>query len=98
MPRFYTATRDRAFHDLERSWHPERVPRQYSMGGRPIPGAGAGHASGGPPPPVRSLRERFGALKNLPPFLKLVWKTSPGMTIADLLCRLARAFLPVATL
>jgi len=63
-----------------------------------MPAAGAGNASGGPPPAVRSLRERFGALKNLPPFLKLVWRTSPGMTAADLACRLARAFLPVATL
>src|SRR5687767_617667 len=68
------------------------------MGGRATPAAGAGHASGGPPPQIRSLRERFGALKNLPPFLKLIWKTSPGMTTADLFCRLARAFLPVATL
>jgi len=23
----------------------------------------------------RTLRERFGALRNLPPFLKLVWRT-----------------------
>jgi ATP-binding cassette subfamily B protein len=68
------------------------------MGGRATPGAGSGNASGGPPPPVRSVRERFSALKNLPPFLKLVWRTSPGMTAADLACRLARAFLPVITL
>jgi ATP-binding cassette subfamily B protein len=74
------------------------MPRQYSAGGRAAPASGAGNASGGPPPPVRSLRERFGALKNLPPFLKLVWDTSPGLTAADLVCRLARAFLPVATL
>jgi ATP-binding cassette subfamily B protein len=74
------------------------VPRQYSAGGRATPGAGSGNASGGPPPPVRSLRERFGALKNLPPFLKLIWATSRWMTAADLACRLARAFLPVATL
>src|SRR5687767_9410490 len=68
------------------------------MGGRATPAAGAGHASGGPPPPIRSLRERFGALKNLPPFLKLIWNTSPGMATADLAGRLVRAFLPVATL
>src|SRR5688572_1778117 len=69
------------------------------MGGRATPGAGSGAAQGGPPPPpIRSLRERFGALKNLPPFLKLIWKTSPGMATADLACRLVRAFLPVATL
>ncbi len=29
------------------------------------------------PPHTKSLRERFGALRNLPPFLKLVWQTSP---------------------
>ena len=68
------------------------------MGGRAAPVTGAGMASGGPPPAVRSVRERFGALRNLPPFLKLVWKTSPWMTGGVFACRLARAFLPVATL
>jgi ATP-binding cassette subfamily B protein len=52
----------------------------------------------GAPPPQRSFRERWGALRNLPPFLKLVWQTSPGLTGADIASRLARAFLPVATL
>ncbi len=46
----------------------------------------------------RSWRERLGALRNLPPFLKLVWQTSPILTIVDIVARLARAFLPVATL
>ncbi|MFL6193658.1 MAG: ABC transporter ATP-binding protein [Thermoanaerobaculia bacterium] len=50
------------------------------------------------PPRSDSLRERFGALKNLPPFLKLVWGTSRGLTAGDLLLRLVRALLPVATL
>lgn len=74
------------------------MPRQYAQGGRAVPGApsgGHGAAAPGPPP---SLRERFGALRNLPPFLKLIWNTSRGLTAADLMCRLARAFLPVATL
>ena len=68
------------------------------MGGRAAPGmsVGRGPDPGGAPP--RSLRERFGALRNLPPFLGLVWRTSRGLTAADLACRLARAFLPVATL
>jgi ATP-binding cassette subfamily B protein len=70
------------------------MPRQYSMGGRAAPGPGAG----GAPPPQRSFRERLGALRNLPPFLKLVWQTSPALTAADVVSRLARAFLPVATL
>ena len=47
---------------------------------------------------TRTLRERFGALRNLPPFLKLVWQTSPALTISTLLLRLVRALLPVATL
>jgi len=68
------------------------------MGGRATAGSAAGNASGGPPPTVRSLRERFGALKNLPPFLRLIWNTSPAMATADLACRLVRAFLPVVTL
>jgi ATP-binding cassette subfamily B protein len=50
------------------------------------------------PPSQRSLKERVGALRNLPPFLSLVWQTAPGLTVANLLLRLARALLPVATL
>jgi ATP-binding cassette subfamily B protein len=45
-----------------------------------------------------SVRERFGALRNLRPFLKLVFETSPRLTSASVACRLLRAFLPVATL
>src|SRR5260221_3423665 len=71
------------------------MPREYSMGGRAGRMGGGAH---GAPAAARSLRERFGALRNLPPFLKLVWKTSPGLTLADLLSRLVRALLPVATL
>jgi ATP-binding cassette subfamily B protein len=44
------------------------------------------------------LRERFSALRNLPPFLKLIWQTSPSLTLADLVLRLVRALLPVVTL
>ena len=51
------------------------MPKQYSMGGR-APPAGAAEAPLGPAP--RSLRERVGALRNLPPFLKLVWHTNPS--------------------
>ncbi len=49
-------------------------------------------------PAGRSMRERLGALRNLPPFLKLVWQTSPALTIADLSLRLVRALLPIGTL
>ena len=44
------------------------------------------------------MRERFGALKNLPPFMRLVWKTSPSLTLVQGGLRLVRALLPVATL
>jgi ATP-binding cassette subfamily B protein len=44
------------------------------------------------------MRERFGALRNLPPFLRLVWQTSPSLTLSTLVLRFARALLPVATL
>ena len=50
------------------------------------------------PPTQRSLKERVGALRNLRPFLSLVWQTAPGLTVANLVLRLARALLPVATL
>jgi ATP-binding cassette subfamily B protein len=49
-------------------------------------------------PPRKSLRERVGALRNLPPFLRQIWATSPGMTVASLSLRLVRALMPVATL
>src|SRR5579859_8172911 len=45
-----------------------------------------------------SIRERVGALRNLPPFLKLVWQTSPAISVAVIVLRLVRALLPVATL
>jgi ATP-binding cassette subfamily B protein len=70
------------------------VPKSYSAGGRapgePPPGAGSD--------PTKSWTERFGALRNVPPFLKLIWKTSPSLTAGDLVLRLVRALLPVATL
>ncbi len=65
------------------------------MGAR-TPAAGATDAPPGPTP--QSLRARLGALRNLPPFLKLVWQTNPGLTLAQCVLRLIRALLPVATL
>jgi ATP-binding cassette, subfamily B, bacterial len=70
------------------------MPREYSMGGR-VGRGGDGH---GTPSPPRSFRERFGALRNLPPFLKLVWNTSRSLTAASMLSRLVRSLLPVVTL
>ncbi|MEO8195094.1 MAG: ABC transporter ATP-binding protein [Thermoanaerobaculia bacterium] len=77
------------------------MPKQYSQGGRAAP-ATAG-ASANPGRPVdrrapRSLRQRFSALGNLRPFLRLIWEIHPGFALATLLLRLLRALLPVATL
>ena len=45
-----------------------------------------------------NLRERFAALRNLPPFLRDIWRTSRTLALSSLLLRLARALLPIATL
>ncbi len=65
------------------------------MGGR-TPAPGDSRNPGQTPP--QSIRERVGALRNLPPFLKLVWQTSPAISVALIVLRLIRALLPVATL
>jgi ATP-binding cassette, subfamily B, bacterial len=49
-------------------------------------------------PNVGSLKERFGALRTLRPFIAMVWRTSPSLTVSSLLLRLVRALLPVVTL
>jgi ATP-binding cassette, subfamily B, bacterial len=72
-----------------------RMPKNYTMGGR-TPSALPGDAS--PAPERQSWRERLGALRNLPPFLALVWRTSPALTLSQSLLRIVRALLPVATL
>ncbi len=54
-----------------------------------------------PPSPAdapQTWRERFAALRNVPPLLKMVWETSPGLTISTLLLRCISAFFPLATL
>jgi len=81
------------------------MPRQYSMGGRTAPGTPPPDTRTGgprePPPPKappKNLRERFGALRNLPPFLRDLWATSPSLLVSDLALRVLRALLPIATL
>jgi ATP-binding cassette subfamily B protein len=49
-------------------------------------------------PNPRSFKERFGALRTLRPFVAMVWRTSPGLTIGLLFLRLVRALLPVVSL
>ena len=55
-----------------------------------------------PPKNVRTdtltLKERLAALTNLPAFFKLVWQTSPWMTVVNALLRLLRSAMPVALL
>ncbi len=54
------------------------------------------------PPPLPqiplNLRQRFSAMRNLPPFLREIWGTSKALTSAAIGLRLLRAFLPIATL
>ena len=45
-----------------------------------------------------NLRQRFGAMRNIPPFLREIWGTSKPLTAAAIGLRLVRAFLPIATL
>ncbi len=45
-----------------------------------------------------SWRERIIALRNLPAFFRLVWQTNPWLTVADIMVRVVRSAIPVATL
>lgn len=56
------------------------------------------------PPPTKpeelpqSWTQRLQALRNVPPLLKLVWQTSPGLCLATLVLRLVASFVPLAML
>ncbi len=52
------------------------------------------------PLPAQQLnfRQRLGAMRNIPPFLRGIWETSRPLTLATIGLRLVRAFLPIATL
>jgi ATP-binding cassette subfamily B protein len=73
------------------------MPRTYSGGGRQPKGF-APPPAGGAQQAAQSLKDRFGALRNLRPFIAMVWRTSPSLMISSLLLRLVRALLPVVTL
>jgi ATP-binding cassette subfamily B protein len=45
-----------------------------------------------------TLRQRFSALRNLPPFLREIWHTSRPLTLGSLGLRLLRSVMPVAIL
>ena len=54
-----------------------------------------------PPVPQASPSDyaaRWAALKNIPPFLAMIWRASPGLTSAMIALRLMRALIPVAML
>ncbi|MBD1392346.1 ABC transporter ATP-binding protein [Mucilaginibacter glaciei] len=50
------------------------------------------------PSPTLTLNERLAALRNLPAFFKLVWETSPLLTLANILLRFLRSALPLLIL
>jgi ATP-binding cassette, subfamily B, bacterial len=45
-----------------------------------------------------TFKQRLAALRNLPEFFKLVWQTSPSMTIANIVLRVIKSSTPVAIL
>ncbi len=73
------------------------MPRQYSMGGRAATDTGRPRGYN-EPPPKQTLRERFVALRNVPPYLRSIWNTSPLLSFATIVLRFMRALLPVFTL
>ncbi|MCB0704113.1 MAG: ABC transporter ATP-binding protein [Saprospiraceae bacterium] len=44
------------------------------------------------------MKDQFSALRNLPPFFKMVWQVSPGLATTNLVLRLLKSGLPLATL
>jgi ATP-binding cassette, subfamily B, bacterial len=49
-------------------------------------------------PETPTLRQRAAVLRNVPPFVRLVWQTHRGLTTSMVALRLVRAFVPVAVL
>lgn len=45
-----------------------------------------------------SFKDRFSALSNLPGFFKMVWRTSPSLTICNIILRIIRSAIPLAIL
>jgi ATP-binding cassette subfamily B protein len=74
------------------------MPWQYSGGGGNTREFFGRTPQGPSTATSKSLKERVGALKNLRPFIVMVWRTSPELTAASLVLRLVRALLPVITL
>ncbi len=55
---------------------------------------------GGPPQEEveKGWRDQLAALRNLPPFFKLIWKTSPSLTLTNVVLRVLQSALPTAKL
>ena len=68
------------------------------MHNRRMPQAPTRNAAAPGTDPRPSLRDRFHALRNIPPFLRQIWATSPLLTLFTLGLRLVRALMPVVTL
>lgn len=51
-----------------------------------------------PPPDAPTWAQRWRAMRNLPPFLRMVWNTHRGYVTGTALLRLLRAFVPIASL
>jgi len=49
-------------------------------------------------PPQMTLRARFAALRNIVPFMRLVWQASALLTLTSVVLRLIRAILPLGAL
>lgn len=45
-----------------------------------------------------TLKDRVSALRNLPRFFRLVWQSSPGMMLVNIILRILRSAIPVAVL
>ena len=45
-----------------------------------------------------SFKDQFAALKNLPPFFKLIWQTHKGMALTNVILRLIKSAIPLAIL
>ncbi len=45
-----------------------------------------------------SLSERLSAFRNLPPFFRMIWQTSPSMALGNIVLRLVKAGIPVLML
>ncbi|MGH1434368.1 MAG: ABC transporter ATP-binding protein [Lewinella sp.] len=52
----------------------------------------------GPNDKPQSWREQFGALRHLPPFFKMIWQTSPSLSVGNAVLRLIKSVLPLAML